>query len=455
MLTNTDVTIIGSGLTGLTLAYYLQKKGMNVVLLEKDSRIGGVIDTVEEKDFTFEIGPNTGVLSSRELVNLFKDLEGKCTLEIANPASKKRLIWKGDRWHALPSGIPGGIKTPLFTLHDKVRILGEPFRKKGTNPDETVAELVKRRMGMSFLNYAVDPFISGIYAGDPDRLVTRFALPKLYQLEQSYGSFVRGGIKKHSEPKTEQDKEVTREVFSVKGGLKNLINALGVSINATSIKLNCSDLKVLPNKDGFDVSYTAGDGEVVKMKSVKVVSTIGAYALPDLLPTLRENDLAPITKLKYAKVVQVIAGFKDWQGITLDAFGGLVPTVENRKVLGILFPSSIFKGRTPKNGALLSIFMGGLKAPDVISKSDEEVLELALVEIREMMGTNAKPELLKIYRYPKAIAQYEKSSNERLEAIATIEKQLPGLFLAGNIRDGIGMADRVKQAVHLASNISV
>ena len=193
---NPKVIIIGAGLTGLVTAHYLIKNGISVTLVEKNSRPGGVIQSIKEQGFTIESGPNTGVVSHPEIVELFEDLAGSCKMAIANPEAKKRLIWKDGKWHALPSGLIDGIRTPLFTFGDKLRILGEPFRKRGTNPDESVAGLVLRRLGKSFLDYAVDPFISGIYAGDPGTLITRFALPKLYNLEQKYGSFIGGSIKK-------------------------------------------------------------------------------------------------------------------------------------------------------------------------------------------------------------------------------------------------------------------
>jgi protoporphyrinogen/coproporphyrinogen III oxidase len=119
------------------------------------------------------------------------------------------------KWEPLPSGIIKGITTPLFTFPDKLRLLGEPFRKKGENPNETLADLVLRRMGKSFLDYAIDPFILGIYSGDPAKLVTKFAFPKLYRLEQDYGSFIKGALKKAKEPKTEREKKATKEIFSV------------------------------------------------------------------------------------------------------------------------------------------------------------------------------------------------------------------------------------------------
>ncbi|HKK10907.1 MAG TPA: protoporphyrinogen oxidase, partial [Bacteroidales bacterium] len=221
-----DVVVIGAGLTGLTAAYYLSKNNKSVKVIEQNKNIGGVIQTHREDEFVYESGPNTGVLSTPEAAELLEDLSDLCKLEIADEAAKNRWVWKGDSWQELPSGLMGGITTPLFALKDKFRILGEPFRKKGTNPNESLDQLVKRRMGKSFLEYAVDPFVLGIYAGDPSYLVPRFALPKLYNLEQNYGSFIGGAMKKKKEPKSEQEKKATREVFSVEGGLSNLTDAL-------------------------------------------------------------------------------------------------------------------------------------------------------------------------------------------------------------------------------------
>ena len=213
-----EIVIIGAGLTGLTLAFYLKNQGKDVLIIEKSAKTGGVIQTVKDDEFVYETGPNTGVIGNPEVAELFEDLQGLCTLETADPSSKRRLIWKNGKWRALPSGFWSAVTTPLFTLTDKFRVLGEPFRKKGTNPEENLAELVKRRLGKSFLNYAIDPFISGIYAGDPKYLIPKYALPKLYALEQNYGSFIKGTMKKAKEnKKNPRMQKATKEVFSAKG----------------------------------------------------------------------------------------------------------------------------------------------------------------------------------------------------------------------------------------------
>ena len=161
------VIIIGAGLTGLSTAFFLRSHHIDVIILEKENRVGGQIHTHAEQGFVFESGPNTGVLSYPEIVEMFDVLGDACRLEVAREGAKKRLIWKRSKFHALPAGLLSAVTTPLFRFTDKLRILGEPWRKKGTNPDETVAQLAARRLGKSFVDYAVDPFLSGVYAGDP------------------------------------------------------------------------------------------------------------------------------------------------------------------------------------------------------------------------------------------------------------------------------------------------
>ncbi len=447
--TQVDCIVIGAGLTGLTLAYYLQKEGKKVAVIEKSDHIGGVIETIQEDGFIFEKGPNTGIIGSPELVELFDDLSNKITVEIADDTAKYRWIWKGGQWNALPSGLISAISTPLFSLMDKFRILGEPFRKPGSNPDESVAALVKRRLGESFLNYAVDPFIGGIYAGNPNVLVTRYALPKLYNLEQNYGSFIRGAIKKRKEPKSDIEKRVSREVFSVKGGLHQLIDALSQSIGSTNFYKSINDLKIDRISDRYSASFASGKDNI-KIHADKVITTINGDQLESIFPFVPNQMLQPISDLVYAKVVQVVSCYKQWQGKELKAFGGLIPSLEKRMVLGILFPSSLFDGRSPEGGAILSIFMGGIRKPEMIDKTDDELKSIALSEVRETLGHMKEPDTIRIFRYFRAIPQYDINSGKRLEAIDNIQKKFPGLTLAGNIRDGIGIPDRVKQAKQIA-----
>ena len=442
---NRDIVVIGAGLTGLTTAYHLRKQGRDVLVIEKENRIGGQIRTYSEKGFVFESGPNTGVVSFPEVRELFDDLDD-CQLEIARESSKRRLIWKGNRFHALPSGPVEAVTTPLFRLSDKIRILGEPWRKRGDNPDESVGALAQRRLGKSFYEYAIDPFISGVYAGDPMRLTTRYAMPKLYNLEANYGSFIRGAIAKAKEPKTDRDRLATKKVFSAAGGLTQMVEAIAKGLD---IITSAQDVKVNPTDDGtWRVTFNGME----EIRCRQVVTTVGAYALPSLLPFIPEEQMQPISRLYYAPVIQVCVGIRDTQNHVFPAFGGLVPSKEQKPVLGILFPSECFEGRAPEGGALYSYFIGGTRHADDMQKSDDEIRETVLDLFHSMLKYPAdmQPDLIRIFRHERAIPQYWSDSGERFRRIEELQTRYPGLILAGNMRDGIGMANRIHQGAMVA-----
>jgi len=447
------IVIIGAGLTGLTVAYHLKKAGYQVIILEQLKEIGGVIKTLEENGFVYEKGPNTGVISNVETVKLLHELSGDIQLAVANPKSKKRLILRNKKWEPLPNGLWSAIQTPLFTWKDKLRVLGEPFREKGNNPEETLASLVRRRLGESFLDYAIDPFISGIYAGDPETLITKYALPKLFQLEQEYGSFIKGAIQKAKQPKTEWEKKVTKDVFSMEGGLQKLTEALSSKIGMENIETGVTFIKTQPLEKGYSVSYQNGNKLPVDLRADIVISTASVDTFDSIFPFISAQLTEKIKTLRYAKIVQVAVGFKQWRGIPLEAFGGLIPSKENQNILGILFPSAIFNDRAPEGGALLSVFMGGIKNPQWHKKSDAEIEKIVTEQLQTLLKVDQKPDLLHIFRYEKAIPQYELSSGERFDMITKIENTHKGLYLAGNIRNGIGMADRIKQGSDLAQII--
>ena len=427
-----EIVVIGAGLTGLSTAFHLHRQGRDVVILEKADRVGGQIHT-----------------SFPEVAELFQMLEGSCQLEIARESSKRRLIWKGNRFHELPCSPVSAITTPLFRLSDKFRILGEPWRKKGTDPDEPVGALAARRLGKSFYEYAVDPFVSGVYAGDPMKLTTRYALPKLYNLEANYGSFIRGAIAKAKEPKTDRDRLATKKVFSAVGGLQRLVEALSKDLR---IITSANNLKVMPTADGqWSCTYN-GTEEIVCRK---VVTTVGAYALPALLPFIPEAQMQKMSNLFYAPIIQVILGVKNARGLDFPAFGGLVPSKEQKRVLGILFPSSCFEQRCPDGGALYSYFIGGARHTDYLQKSDDEIREIAMEAFHSMLKYPAdmQPDLLRIFRHEHAIPQYWSDSGERFATIEALQQQYPGLILAGNMRDGIGMGNRIHQGATIANSI--
>jgi oxygen-dependent protoporphyrinogen oxidase len=428
------VSIVGAGLTGLTAAFYLKRAGIPFVVYEKTSRVGGAIRSSARDGFLWEHGPNTGVVGKPEVAELFEDMSQApgCgdILQTALPSAKNRFIWKGTKWRKLPGGPLSGLFTPLFSLRDKLGLLREPWRPRGTDPNETLETFVKRRLGQSILDYAVDPFVAGVYSGLPSQIIPRCALPKLYNLEANYGSFIRGSIAKMKESKTDRDQKATKQIFSAQGGLETLIKKLTEQIGEENIKVNSTpDLSDAQN----------------------VIFTAGAEELPSVFPCLSGQGFDDAFRVTYAPVIEVAVGFKKWDGIPLDGFGGLVPSKEQRKVLGVLYMSSIFDDRAPQGGALFSVFVGGSRQPELTRLGDAEIRDLVATEFQAMMGAQSfAPDLFEITRVERAIPQYDRLTPARWEAMGAIEKAHPTWQMGGNGIGGIGMADRIVQGRKMA-----
>jgi oxygen-dependent protoporphyrinogen oxidase len=275
-------------------------------------------------------------------------------------------------------------------------------------------------------------------------------LPKLHRLEDEYGSFIRGAIKRRKALASEKAQGISKDVFSVKGGFGQLVKALQKKIGDEFIQLSAGSIKLEPSSDGSWV-VTLGSTEK-KITSKKVITTVPAYALPDLLSFIDTKEIAPISSLTYAPVVQIGVGLNNNSRVPL-AFGGLIPSIEKEKILGILFNSSCYDDRAPKGKASLSFFLGGMKHPHLLNLSDEEIIKLVKTGLHRMMKYPEDTPIEKIYifRHSKAIPQYEVDTEKRLEKINLLQEKYKGLILAGGIRDGIGLADRIKQATDLAS----
>lgn len=452
MKSETRIAVLGAGLTGLSIGYFLKKKGISVDIFEKNNRIGGVIQSNSEKEFLYECGPNTGVLNNTIIEKLFFDISKHCTIQIAHPQAKKRLILKKGTWHALPSGLFSGIFTPLFSTFDKFRILGEPFRKPGNNPNENLKELVERRLGKSFHDYAVAPFVNGVYAGNTELLVPKYALPKLYNLEQEFGSFIKGSIQKHTTAHKEPLHNPSKQVFSCKGGLESLIHALA-TIQDNTIYTSCHTLSI--NKDKTYKLTTTHANKTFSKEYDCIISTLPSYQLAETFPFFTSNQKQIFNTIEYAPVIQIILGFSYWDGISLKAFGGLCPPKEKRNILGVLFPSSMFPNRAPENGALLSVFLGGMLNKEILNKTDEELLSITRTEIMELFQCKTwNPTIIKIQRYQHAIAQYTAFHEHVYATRNNIQTMNPNCYIGGSFIDGISMADRIQQAYKISELIS-
>ncbi len=440
---NNQAVIIGAGLTGLTTAYYLKKAGWQVHILEKKNIPGGSICTHHENDFVFESGPNTGIISKPEVAQLLKYLKKEIKIEIHGDYAGRRLIWKDCRWYVLPNGLLDFLKTPLLNWNEKLKLFTGIFRKKmfRFNMDNKTAN--------NEINY-FDPFIHAVYSGDFLVNTSRVTLDKicysnyqfLYPFIKPKGKFNNGKFKLGS------------RLFFIEGGFSNLIKALVNKIGETQISYEIDNITVYPDGNNFNITYK--NCGIEKTKTVPVIiSTVGAEEICKIFQFLSTNEKENICKLPYINVVQAVVGFHNWRGIPLKAYGGLIPANENRNIHGILFPSSFLKKRAPEKGASISVFLGGINKPEVINYTDDEIKTIVMKELRSMLLIPDKqPELFRIFRHHSAFPPYKDFPEAKLNTISAIERQFPGLVFAGNMQNGIGMANRVCQGALIAEKIA-
>src|SRR6476620_1140483 len=251
------VCVIGGGISGLCVAYQLQKSGVDVTLFEKGTKVGGNITTEIRDGFLFEHGPNSA-LASRQLLGLVDELGLTGEIAQTNPNSKKRYIVRDGRLVALPSGIGDFVRGKAFSGKAKLRLLKEPLVRGGSSPDESVASFFERRLGKEVVDYAVDPFISGIYAGDPSQLSVRHAFPKLYDLEKNFGSLLKGALFSKKD-KTSRLPKGTPRTLTFKRGMQALSEALAERLGA-SVRLETGVIDIRKTSDGR-YSVLTGSGE--------------------------------------------------------------------------------------------------------------------------------------------------------------------------------------------------
>ena len=449
-----DVLVIGGGISGLTAGFRLKRAGRSVAVIEAAGRVGGAIETHVEGGFRFELGPNTVLENHPAVSELLKEarLDDGADREkiVASPAAKRRYLWKGDRLEPLPGGPPGLLRTPLFSLGAKFRLLREPWIGRRSpaeieaEPDETVASFVRRRLGGELLDYAVGPFVSGVYAGDPERLAVRWAVPKIFALEQEHGSLIRGALAKRKGPAP------GGAMFSFREGLETLPRRLAREIG--DIRTGLSVRKVMRQAEAFLIETDAG-----RLAARNVVLAVPADVAARLLEAATGGKSLAFAEIPYAPVAVVALGVKRSQiAHPLDGFGFLAPRRESLRLLGCLFPSTIFPGRAPEGHVALSAFLGGRTDPEIVDPNlweDPRLLGLVRKEMGQAIGLSGEPTVAILRRWPRAIPQYEVGHGRFVQLAEEIERDLPGLHLAGNFLGGVSVPDCIRNATRIAGEM--
>ncbi len=452
-----SVAIIGGGITGLTAAHRLQKLGIPMTVYESSSRVGGVIQTREEEGFLAESGPNTILETSAVIGDLVRDLELESERVYSHATAKNRYILRRGVPVAVPDSLVEFLRSGLFSWPAKLRIPAELFvRRAGAEmQEESVAAWVARRLGGEFLDYAVNPMVAGIYAGDPARLSVRHAFPKLYDVEQRYGSLFLGQFLGARERRKRREvSKPSAPKFSFVHGLQTLTNKLHERLR-DAVELQSPIRAIRRTLEGWEVSCM---GKPQPRKHAAVLLSAPAHKLADI--TL-EGDAPfsgkPFERLReipYAPVSSLVLGFRRKDvAHPLNGFGVLIPEVEQRNLLGVVFSSSLFPNRAPRGYVTLTCYLGGMRSPTLAAGDTEACVGIALKDLRVLLGVSGAPAFVRHSFFPRAIPQYEIGFGQFKEVMNELEVEFPGLYFAGHFRDGISLSDSILAGEAAAANI--
>jgi len=443
--------VVGGGISGLVCAYALRKAGIDAQLVEASSHSGGVIRSVTREGFLLELGPQSfsGTAGLRELC---VDLGISNELLQAPPRAPRYILIDGQLRPA-PLSPPAFFMSSMINGATKWALLRDIFGK--SNPldnDESVATFIRRKFTPQLLDRLVGPFVSGVYAGDPERLSLRSAFPQLHEAEKSTGSIVRGMMR------LAKSKNGTRErpaLQTFREGNETLVRALAKNLGPA--QLTETKVREISHQStgSFDLRLESRSGtESVSTKSLIFATPTDITGT--LLSQLDSSFETPLTSIEYVAVAVVSLGYRQQDvGHSLNGFGFLIPRSSGLRVLGTVWNSSLFPGRAPKGHALLTSFVGGATDPAATKLKAEELAALVHREISPVLSMNSDPVFSNVTIWPRALPQYNLGHRDRLAAVAKSISRFPGLWLAGNYLQGPAIGSCVDLALQVAEQVRV
>jgi len=463
--------IIGGGIAGLSAAFELQKaraSGADVeyTLFEAREQLGGSIASEIVNGAVLERGPDSFITEKPAAGELCRELGLAADLVPSNDAARKTYILVKNKLVPLPDGlmflvptklIPTAL-TPLFSLGTKIRMgleLLHPPRPSGLE-DEAVATLVERHFGPEAVDRLADPLLSGIYGGDATQLSARTVLPRLVEMEAEYGSLTRGMLAAHRKMRAkageaskkngavngnEKSNHVPRPIFTtLRGGLQQLVDAIEATLHPASVRLSTPVSAIEKVSNGWRIE-AAG----VKQNFDSVIVCSPAWAAGVLLSPVDSALGEDLSAIPYSSSITINLVYDEADlGPLPDGFGFLVPVSEGRSMLACTFVHRKFLGRTPPGKAVLRAFLGGMKNEALLAEPDDVLVTTVRRELREILGIRARPEHTQVSRWRRAMAQYAVGHQSRARRVAERVAALPGLKLAGNAYDGIGIPDCIR-----------
>lgn len=449
------IAIIGGGISGLSALHFLKHRygaSCHVVLYEKDERLGGTIGTDRRDGFISDWGPN-GFLDKVPLtLQLVSELGADSVLEPANPKAEKRFIYRGKRLHEIVPSPPKFLRSPLLSLGGRLRLCAEPFiRQRKSSDDESIYDFAARRIGKEAADTMIVPMVSGIYGGDARKLSLRACFPIMAEMEQQHGSLIKAMIARKKEKKSGGGPAgPAGRLTSFKSGLYKIIETL-TDAYRDNIVTGIEVTGIEHTGDRFRVTFKFTESEEFDAV-ICATPSFAAAALTSRLDMKLSDVLAAIP---YASISVVCLGYKR-EDIShpVDGFGFLIPRTEGVRILGSIWTSSIFAGRSPGGMIQLRTMIGGATDPDAVTLSEDELAQIAHSELSQILGIAKKPSYVNIFKWPKGIPQFTMGHPERVEQIDAFEKIYSGLYFTGNAYDGIGLNDCIVRSDKVVSRLA-
>jgi protoporphyrinogen/coproporphyrinogen III oxidase len=449
-----SVIVIGGGISGLTASWWLNRAGVDVTVLEKDASVGGTMKTIHDNGWLIETGPNSALETTPVFSEMFEGLGILGERLYPDAKADVRYILRNGELHPLPMSPGKFLSSRLWTLGGKLRLLKEPFVGRA-DKEETIAEFVERRLGREFLDYAINPFVAGVYAGNPEQLSVQAAFPKLYALEKNYGGLIKGMIRGARERKKRAEKSKDRaKLFAFTNGMQTFPNAIAHTLG-NRIRVNCDVASV--TRDGssgrFQVLFREAGVEQMASASSVILAT-PTTAAGTILGSLATSLADLLKQIHYPPVAEVFLGFREDQlARPLDGFGFLIPAKEQRRILGTIWSSALFPNRAPKGHAALVSFVGGSRQPELAELGEQELVNVVTEELHSIMHISGEPVFSKVVRWQKAIPQYNLGYAKIAEAIERCEEANPGLFFCSNFKGGIAVGDCVMNGKKVSDKV--
>jgi oxygen-dependent protoporphyrinogen oxidase len=444
------VVVIGGGISGLATAYRLRQLGVSVALLEASPRAGGLMESVARDGFLFDSGPQS-FQGTPLLMQLVRELGLESELVQAN-ARAPRYILRHGRMQKIAMSPQAMLAGSFLSPQSRWKIASEAFRR--THPpsdEESIAAFVRRKFGSEILEYLVSPFVSGVYAGDPEKLSLRAAFPSLDEWEREYGSVIRGAMKSRKQG----GGSARPEMCSFRGGTAGLPQALAAALGADARFGAPVEAVIARTRDASGSSggarYEVHVERSAPVAADAVVLAAPAYAASHILRSLQPAVADTLSGIPYASIAVCTSGYYAKQlDAALDGFGVLIPRSEKYRTLGIVWNSALFPERAPAGQFAITSFLGGATDPSLLDLSDTEIASIAERESATILGITGQPIASALWRHPKALPQYNLGHAHIVEALRAAERSLQGLFFSGNYLEGPSIGKCVEHSFKTA-----